>query len=105
MREKRSTKKNSAARVGRVPWRVVRVRALPRHRLSVSFADGTAGEVDVSRLVLGRNPGVFEALRDRAVFERVRVRNGAVTWPGQLDLAPDTMYDEIRVNGRYVVPA
>ena len=105
MRAKTTAKKNPAARVAVVPWRVVEVLALPRHRLRVSFADGTAGEVDVSRLVFGRRPGVFKALRDPSVFDRVRVSHGAVTWPGEVDLAPDAMYDEIRARGRWVVPA
>ena len=27
------------------------------------------------------------------------VEHGAVTWPGELDLAPDAMYREIKKNG------
>jgi len=37
------------------------------------------------------------------VRERAYVNDGAVTWPGELDLAPDAMYDEIKANGRWVV--
>jgi hypothetical protein len=83
----------------------VHVEALPGHRLHVRFADGTEGEVDVSRLVFGRSPGVFKALRDPDVFSRVYIEGSAVAWPGELDLAPDAMYDEIRANGHWVVPA
>ncbi|MEO8622163.1 MAG: DUF2442 domain-containing protein [bacterium] len=77
------------------------VRALPGHRLAVRFADGTSGEVDVSKLIFGPMPGVFEALRDPVLFEQVGIELGAVTWPGELDLAPDAMYDEIRANGSW----
>jgi hypothetical protein len=87
------------------PWRVVKVQALPAHRLRVRFADGTEGEVDTSRLVFGRAAGVFKALRDEKVFVTAFVENGAVTWPNGLDLAPDTMHAEIRTHGRYDVPA
>jgi len=83
----------------RAPWTVKSVRALPRYRLHVRFADGTEGEVDVSDLILSERPGVFERLRDRKEFAKARVRYGAVTWPGELDLAPDAMYDEIKANG------
>jgi hypothetical protein len=69
----------------------------------VRFVDGTEGEVDVSKLVFGPDPGVFEALRDPVVFNRVYLHMGAVTWPGELDLAPDAMYDEIKARGRWVV--
>lgn len=40
--------------------------------------------------------GVFAALRDETLFRKVHVALGAVTWPGDLDLAPDAMYQAIR---------
>ena len=83
-----------------MPWRVAAVRSLPGYRLLVRFADGTSGEVDVSKLIFGPMPGVFEVLRDPALFEQVGIELGAVTWPGKLDLAPDAMYDEIVASGK-----
>jgi hypothetical protein len=74
------------------------------HRVHVRFVDGTNGTVDLSKLAFGRNPGVFIPLRDPAFFKRVRVCEGAVTWPGELDLAPDAMYDEIKAHGTWVIP-
>jgi hypothetical protein len=84
-----------------VPWRVTDIRVLRGYALSVRFADGTHGEVDLSRLVLGPGAGVFTALRDPAVFALATVQDGVVTWPGELDLAPDAMYDAIRAQGRW----
>jgi hypothetical protein len=69
--------------------------------LAVRFADGTSGEVDVSQLIFGPMPGVFEVLRDPALFAQVGIELGAVTWPGELDLAPDAMYDAIRATGHW----
>lgn len=86
-----------------VPWRVIDVRVLAAYALAVRFADGTEGEVDLSELVLGPNAGVFAALRDRTVFAQAAVQDGVVIWPGQLDLAPDAMYDAIRAQGRWTV--
>ena len=102
MRQGSGTTKDSAAGVT-VPWRVVHVSPLPGYRLHVRFADGTEGEVDASGMILGARPGVFVRLRDEAQFNAVYVDHGAVTWPGELDLAPDTMYDEIRARGRYAL--
>ena len=102
MREKTDAEADSAAGLGRqVPWVVTDVRALPDHRLHVRFVDGTEGEVDVSRLIFSERSGVFGVLRDPARFAEVRVTDGVVTWPGDLDLAPDAMYDEIRARGRW----
>jgi len=68
----------------------------------VKFMDGTEGEVDLSRLISSPDAGVFAALRDPLVFNQANLEHGVVTWPGGLDLAPDTMYDEIKKNGRWV---
>jgi len=83
------------------PWRVSRVEALPRLRLSVTFADGLAGVVDVSGLVQSPHAGVFSALADPALFAQVRIEYGAVTWPGNLDLAPDAMHTAIQASGEW----
>lgn len=102
MRNEADPQEDCPAGVGaRVPWRVAEVRALSGHRLAVRFVDGTQGEVDASRLVFGSQPGVFERLRDPALFAQVRIEHGAVTWPGDLDLAPDAMHEAIKANGRW----
>jgi hypothetical protein len=87
----------------KVPWRVARVQALAGFRLAVEFVDGTAGEVDLSRLVTSERAGVFSALSDPESFATVFLDRGVVTWPGELDLAPDAMYDAIRANGRWLL--
>lgn len=82
---------------------VTHVRALPGHCLHVRFIDGTQGEVDASRLIFSEHARVFAALRDPVRFAGVRVTDGVVTWPGDLDLAQDAMYDEIRARGRWEI--
>ena len=86
-----------------VPWLVVDVRARPGYRLHVRFIDGTEGEVDLSVLLLAPTAGVFIPLRDPALFEQATVVDGAVTWPGDLDLAPDAMHEELKRNGIWIV--
>jgi hypothetical protein len=84
-------------------WRVASVSPLPGFRLSVCFNDGTEGTVVMSGLIHSPNAGVFEALRDENLFSKVTLQYGAVTWPGDLDLAPDAMYEEIRRTGECVL--
>jgi hypothetical protein len=78
---------------------------LPDARLSVTFVDGTAGEVHMLSLL--RNPKVdgtvFEALRNPAVFAQAQVVLGAIQWPNGADLAPDAMYDAIRERGAWTL--
>ncbi len=87
----------------RMPWRVVRVVPLDGFRLSVRFADGAEGTVDVSGLIRSARAGVFAQLANKSLFDRVYVDGGAVTWPGELDLAPDAMYAEIKKTGEWIL--
>lgn len=64
----------------------------------VRFADDTAGRV---RFEASHLTGFFEALKDPAVFAQARIDSGAVTGPGDLDLAPDAMHAEIKSNGEW----
>ena len=85
------------------PEDVAEVSVCGRYQVYVRFHDGTAGTVDLSRRVVAPNGGVFAALADEAVFQNVGVYLGAVTWPGEIDLAPDAMYDELKKHGRWVL--
>jgi hypothetical protein len=80
---------------------VTHVEVLPGLRLRVAFADGLTGTVDLSGIVQSPRAGVFAALADPALFAQVRLDYGAVTWPGDLDLAPDAMHAAIRERGEW----
>lgn len=81
-------------------WTVVSVEPNPPLALSVRFLDGTEGTV---RFESSHLNGVFEALRDPEIFQQARIEFGAVTWPGEIDLAPDAMYREIRRAGEWIL--
>ncbi len=87
----------------RMPWRVAEAWSLDGFRLHIRFVDGLAGEVDMSALVRSPAAGVFARLADPALFAQVFVEHGAVTWPGEIDLAPDAMYAEIKKAGKWVL--
>jgi hypothetical protein len=74
-------------------FRPVEVNALPGYRLYVRYADGVAGEVDLSNLV---GQGVFVAWNDPTVFEQVSIGpSGEIRWSDQIDLCPDAIYLQI----------
>jgi hypothetical protein len=77
-------------------WDVVEVKAESGYRLFVRFADGTSGQV---QLDLSELSGVLSPLRDPAFFERAFADHGAVAWPGNIDLAPDAMYEQVVKQG------
>jgi len=52
---------------------------------------------------MGKDAGVFAMLRDPELFAQAKLDCGTVAWPGELDLAPDAMYDAIKAHGRWVL--
>jgi hypothetical protein len=76
--------------------KITQVKALPVFRLEVGFDTGEVGVVDLSSFA-GR--GVFKAWDQPGVFEQVSLTNeGAVEWPGEIDLCPDALY--LRMTGK-----
>jgi hypothetical protein len=68
--------------------------------LRVEFADGVKGTI---QFLPSHLTGVFQRLHDPEFFAQVTVEHGAVTWPGELDLAPDAMYDAIKASGSWLL--
>ena len=85
-----------------MPWRVTAVQALDGYRLKIRFMDGLEGEADLSGMVHSAAAGVFARLADPDIFAQVFVALGAVTWPGEIDLAPDAMHAEIQKTGKWL---
>jgi len=64
-------------------------------RVYLRFDNGVSGEVDLSHL---QGKGVFAAWDDPRVFKKVLVTTqGALEWPGEIDLCPDALY--LRLTG------
>ena len=100
----RDTKQDQAlGLISRSPWRVKSCIPLPGYRLRVTFMDGTEGYVDLSRRVASHRAGVFSVLKDESLFAQVHVDYGVVTWPGEIDLAPDAMYEAIQEQGEWIL--
>lgn len=87
----------------RASWRVAEVHALGDFSLRIRFKDGLEGIVKMSELVHSAEAGVFARLADSAIFAQAAEHHGAVTWPGEVDPAPDAMYQAIREHGEWVL--
>ena len=85
------------------PWRLTKVKAMPNYQLEVEFTDGTQGFVEMITLITSDKAGVFAALKDPDLFNQVHLEYGVVTWPGEIDLAPDAMHDAIKQKGRWIL--
>lgn len=70
--------------------RITEAKPLEHFRVFLRFENGATGIVDLSHFA-GR--GVFSAWEQEGFFERLSVTpEGALQWPGDLDLCPDSLY-------------
>lgn len=68
---------------------VVRVEARKDHTLLLEFENGERRVFDMSPYLM-RKP--YLALNSIPLFLSVRIEQGTLAWPGDLDIAPDTLY-------------
>lgn len=74
-------------------WDVTTVKPLADFRIYVEVEDGRKGIFDMKPYL---DHGVFQELRNVHYFNQVSVLFGAVTWPNEQDIAPETLLDEMR---------
>ena len=76
--------------------KILFVKPVSRFAIEVRFDDGAHGIVDLADIA-GR--GVFTQWLKEGVFESVKITSsGALEWPGELDLCPDSIY--MRLTGK-----
>ncbi|NJM10973.1 MAG: DUF2442 domain-containing protein [Synechococcaceae cyanobacterium SM1_2_3] len=73
-------------------WDVKYVKPLSGYRIYVEIEDGRKGIFDM-KPYLDKN--AFRELRDSHYFNQVGILFGAVTWPNEQDIAPDTLIAEM----------
>ena len=75
---------------------VVEVRYVRDYIVWLRFKTARTGRVDIAPSFRGP---VFEPLRDVDFFKQVRVdpEIGTIVWPNGADVAPETLYDRVRV--------
>ena len=72
----------------------ISARAGDGYKIHVSFADGTNGIFDFSPYL---EYPCYEPLRERAFFEKVEAAHGTLSWPGEIDIAPEAVWaDAVR---------
>ena len=70
---------------------VVTVKPRQDFQLNLEFENGERRRFDM-RPLLTLKP--WNRIANLHIFERARVDYGTVVWPGEIDIAPETLYDE-----------
>jgi len=73
----------------------VDVYPLKDRELAIIFDDGVKGIIKICKSFC---TGVFKPLLDDKAIAKAKIKQGAIVWGNGLDLAPDTLYKEIKLN-------
>lgn len=76
-------------------WDVKLVRPLPDYKIYVETESGKKGIFDMKPYL---SKGTFKELKDINYFNQVDILFGAVTWPNEQDIAPETLLDELQLD-------
>ncbi len=73
--------------------KLIEARPLPEYKLHLQYADGVAGDVDLSSLV---GKGVFRLWNDPKAFQNLAIGSGGeLRWSDEVDLCADALYMQI----------
>lgn len=73
-------------------WDVKVVKPLENYRIYVELENNKKGIFDLKPYL---ERGVFQELKNVNYFNQVNILFGAVTWPNEQDIAPETLLEEM----------
>lgn len=75
---------------------VIRAKYDGDFRIHFTFGDNVQGTLDLQSWLEGP---IFEPLKDRSYFQRFFIDGGTVVWPNGADIAPETLYEAVKLAG------
>ena len=75
---------------------VIRAKYDGGFRIHVTFSDNVQSTVDLQSWLEGP---IFEQLKDQSYFQRFFIDGGTVVWPNGADIAPETLYEAVKLAG------
>ena len=74
--------------------KIIKVKYLGGYKLKLTFDNGKTGTVDLKHY--SKDKGLFKKLANINYFRKFYIDKeiGVLSWPGGLDIAPETIYSE-----------
>jgi hypothetical protein len=70
---------------------VVAVKPIDNYRLILTFEDNEQKVFDMTPYL---NKGIFKRLKNKILFRQVKVVYNTIEWPGEIDIDPETLYED-----------
>jgi hypothetical protein len=71
---------------------IIKAKYIEEYKIRLEFNDGRIGEVDLKETVTGDHRPIFNQLKDLGIFKKFKVEYDTLTWPNELDIAPEYLY-------------
>ena len=75
---------------------VIRAKYDGGFRIHITFSNNVQGTIDLQGWLEGP---IFEPLKDLSYFRRFFIDGGTVVWPNGADIAPETLYEAVKLAG------
>ncbi|MES9857794.1 MAG: DUF2442 domain-containing protein [Sedimenticola sp.] len=69
---------------------IISVRPLPNYQLALEFENGEHRKFDMRPLLLMKP---WDKITSQSMFQQAKAEYGTVVWPNEIDIAPETLYD------------
>jgi len=72
---------------------VTEAKYIKDYKISITFENNESGVIDLEEVILQDKRPIFQELKDKEKFGKIRVDIDTVAWSNGLDLAPEFLHD------------
>lgn len=69
---------------------IIEVEGLEDYQLKLTFDNG---EIKIKDMKPYLDKGIFKKLKDKKVFNNVKIKYGTVSWENDIDMCADSLYE------------
>jgi hypothetical protein len=78
---------------------IIKVKPLENYKIELTFENN---EVKIFNMENYLDTGIFKKLKDKNLFNQVRISFDTIEWPGGIDLDPEILYEKSRVENKII---
>ena len=72
---------------------VIKAKYINNYRIEIMFSDNLKGVIDLENTIKNDDRKIFQELKDREKFSKIKLGMETIIWNNGLDLAPEFLYE------------